>query len=154
MTGFRLIALMRPLSQAARRLRPGGTRSAATCANYLYESAALWRVESFRLSHLQHFRQEKSLRETEIHRCMSKQEYQKMIVHEFVYVCQSQCFHRLIDKDKFCLWFWEALATNLSKQEYPYIGVECTAEQLLLEFPYIPNSYTHAYNIGKYIISS
>lgn len=93
-------------------------------------------------------------RETEAHRSMSNEEYNKVIVHEFVHICHRQCFNRMIEAEKFCGWFWEALATNLSMQEYPFIEVDCTAEQLLLEFPNIPNSYTHAYNIGKYMLSN
>lgn len=92
-------------------------------------------------------------RETQAHRGLRKEEYLKIIVHEFVHICQRECFNRTIEREKFCGWFWEALATNLSRQEYPDVEVDCTAEQLLLEFPNISNSYTYAYLIGKYMLA-
>ena len=91
-------------------------------------------------------------RETEAHRYMSQEEYDKIIVHEFVHICHGQCFRRQIDRNKFCGWIWEALATNLSGQEYPKVELVCTAKQLLTEFPNISNSYAQAYHIGKYML--
>ncbi len=91
-------------------------------------------------------------RESGAHRCMSQEEHDKVIIHEFVHICQRHCFHRAIEQDKFCGWFWEALATNLSGQEYIDVAMDCTVEQLLKEFPNMSNSYAQAYHIGKYML--
>ena len=48
----------------------------------------------------------------------------------------------------------EEMATILSGQNYPDIQIECTPEQLLTQFPDIPDSYTIANNIGKYMLKT
>ena len=92
--------------------------------------------------------------EIEMHKEFDEEEYRKLIVHEFVHICHRHCFCRTVTWDKFCVWFWEALATVLSGQNYPDIRIECTPEQLLTQFPDIPDSYTIANNIGKYMMKT
>lgn len=89
---------------------------------------------------------------SQAHSNMCGDDYDRVIVHEFVHICQGQCFHREVPREKFCGWFWEALATNLAGQLYPLCTLESSAEQLLIEFPNLPNPYGQAFWIGKYML--
>lgn len=89
-------------------------------------------------------------RATQAHRNMSFEEYTKIIVHELVHICQQQVNPNCYG----CEWFWEALATNLAKQEMNYPQTLCSKEDLMFHYNQIPNAYSISYHIGNYMLKN
>lgn len=75
-------------------------------------------------------------------------DYVKVIIHEFVHICQ----HEINPNSQNCVWFWEALATNLSGQIMPKVDFSCTKEQLMFDYLNLKNNYAISYNIGEFML--
>lgn len=89
-------------------------------------------------------------RKTNSHRIMSLEDYSKLIVHEFVHICQQE-----VNANSYgCEWFWEALATNLSGQYMKPTDVLCTKDELMFNYVNIPNAYAISYNLGQYMLQN
>ena len=88
-------------------------------------------------------------RSTSSHRNMRREDYVKVIVHEFVHICQ-QCVN---DDATGCEWFWEALATNLSGQTYNETALSCTGEQLQNAYSSMADGYAISYTLGKWMLA-
>ena len=79
---------------------------------------------------------------------MEREEYARLIVHEFVHICQQQ-----VEPDcDGCVWFWEALATNLSGQVAEPVAISCSKEELMFEYQELPAAYAVSYQLGKYML--
>lgn len=76
----------------------------------------------------------------------------KMILHEFVHLCNNEVNTDYVDT----IWFREGLATNLSKQNYSSCDfLECDFNLLKKDFnKYGKNNYLYAHNIVKYILNN
>ena len=89
-------------------------------------------------------------RETEGHGDIDEGEYEKLILHEFVHICQQQ-----INPDASgVIWFWEALAMNLSGQTAEDIEINCTVRELSENYIALPCSYALSFKLGKYMLSN
>lgn len=89
-------------------------------------------------------------KKTDSHKNISLEEYSKLIIHEFVHICQQE-----VNPDSYgCEWFWEALATNLSGQKMEYPNMICTKDDLMFHYAEIPNAYSISYCIGQYILQN
>lgn len=89
-------------------------------------------------------------RMTEQHRNMSEEEYSKLIIHEFVHLCQQA-----VNADcSGCIWFWEALATNLSGQKIEAPHKLCTKEELTDHYTRLPEAYSISYFLGQYMLKN
>ncbi|MDO5397418.1 MAG: hypothetical protein Q4G33_05760 [bacterium] len=87
---------------------------------------------------------------TNAHKNMSYEEYKKVILHEFVHICQSE----INPNSDGCEWFWEALATNLSGQIFYDININCTKEALMYDYYNLAGNYAITYKIGKYMLEN
>lgn len=87
----------------------------------------------------------------EEHSNMTEKEYTDIIIHEFVHK-----FHQIVkgDNETKNAWFHEALATNLSKQDYSIILITCTLDELKKNYDSVPNQYDISYTIGKYLLEN
>ena len=66
-------------------------------------------------------------RKSKEHEDMDMDEFIKCILHEFVHSCQQEWN----ENSKGVSWYWEALATNLSNQDYSPVSLEdCDFEKL------------------------
>lgn len=88
-------------------------------------------------------------REAEGHGDMADSEYEKLILHEFVHICQQQ----LNPDAGGVIWFWEALAMNLSGQTANDIAISCTASELSENYIALKDSYAISYKLGKFMLS-
>ena len=87
-------------------------------------------------------------RRSQSHVHMEREEYARLIVHEFVHICQQQ-----VEPDcDGCVWFWEALATNLSGQVAEPVAISCSKEELMFEYQELPAAYAVSYPLGKYML--
>ena len=92
-------------------------------------------------------------RKSKDHADMDLNEFIKCIVHEFVHLCQQECNHEQ-DTDG-TVWYWEALATNLSGQDYNPVSLDdCDFEQLKNDFNNTEGGYSYSYTIGKYMLEN
>ena len=82
------------------------------------------------------------------HAGMDEEEYTRLIVHEFVHICQQQVEPNCYG----CIWFWEALATNLAGQEHAPVEILCNREELMFHYQELPNAYAVSYLLGKYML--
>lgn len=82
------------------------------------------------------------------HAGMDREEYTRLIVHEFVHICQQQVEPNCYG----CIWFWEALATNLAGQEYAPVELPRDREELMFRYQELPNAYAISYRLGKYML--
>lgn len=82
------------------------------------------------------------------HARMDEEEYARLIVHEFVHICQQQ-----VEPDCYgCIWFWEALATNLAGQVMAPVEICCSREELMFHYQELPAAYAISYRLGKYML--
>lgn len=89
-------------------------------------------------------------RKTDAHRNISIEEYSKLIIHEFVHICQQE-----VNPNSYgCEWFWEALATNLADQKMERPQEICTREALMFNYASIPNAYSISYYLGRYMLQN
>lgn len=51
-------------------------------------------------------------------------------------------------------WFHEALATNLSNQEYNIVPISCTLEELTNNFNEVKHQYDILYTLGRCILEN
>ncbi len=87
---------------------------------------------------------------TRSHQKMEYEEYKKVILHEFVHLCQQE-----INPNAYgCVWFWEALATNLSLQVFDDVKITCTKEQLMFDYLNLVGNYAISYKLGKYMLTN
>lgn len=90
-------------------------------------------------------------RKSEEHKDMTIDEFTKCILHEFVHSCQQE----INSNSNGIAWFWEALATNLSGQDYEEVSLsDCNFEMFQRNFNGTPYSYSYAYTIGKYMLDN
>lgn len=75
--------------------------------------------------------------------------YKKLIIHEFVHICQQE----INPNASGVSWFWEALATNMSNQAYPLSQIFCTRDELMFHFQELSNGYAISYTIGRYLLN-
>ena len=88
-------------------------------------------------------------RKSNHHKDMSLDEFTKMILHEFVHSCQQEL------SSKGVTWYWEALATNLSGQDYEQINLSnCDFNSLRTNFNNTKNGYQYAYTLGKFMLEN
>lgn len=74
------------------------------------------------------------------------------ILHEFAHICH----HELLGENNSHghIWFSEALATNLSGQDYNENEIICNYDQLKNDFTNTQNNYSTSYLMGKYMLSN
>lgn len=90
----------------------------------------------------------KECRRCASHAGMDREEYARLIVHEFVHICQQQ-----VEPDcDGCIWFWEALATNLAGQVMTPVEIRCSREDLMDHYHSLPAPYAISYRLGKYML--
>ncbi len=90
----------------------------------------------------------KECRRSAFHAQMDREAYARLIVHEFVHICQQQ-----VEPDcDGCVWFWEALATNLSGQIMAPVEICCSREELMYHYESLPDAYAISYRLGKYML--
>lgn len=87
-------------------------------------------------------------RQSSSHARMDREEYARLIVHEFVHICQQQVEPNCYG----CIWFWEALATNLAGQAMAPVEICCSREELMFHYQELPESYAISYQLGKYML--
>ena len=90
-------------------------------------------------------------RKTNEHEDMDVEEFIKCILHEFVHSCQQEWN----PNSNGTSWYWEALATNLSNQDYSTVSLQdCDFEKLKSDFNGTKNGYIYSYTIGKYMLEN
>ena len=90
-------------------------------------------------------------RKSKEHENMDMDEFIKCILHEFVHSCQQE----LNPNSEGVAWYWEALATNLSNQDYSVVSLEnCDFKKLKSYFDDTENGYSYAYTLGKYMLEN
>lgn len=90
-------------------------------------------------------------RKSKEHKNMDMDEFVKCILHEFVHSCQQEWN----SNSKGVSWYWEALATNLSNQDYSPVSLEdCDFEKLKNDFNGTENGYSYSYTLGKYMLEN
>jgi len=86
------------------------------------------------------------------HQDMSLNEFIEDIKHEFVHSCQQEINPDAKDE---VVWFWEALATNLSGQSFDDVDLsKCDFKLLKEDFANISYGYPIAYKLGKYMLEN
>ena len=79
---------------------------------------------------------------------MDREEYARLIIHEFVHICQQQ-----VEPDcNGCIWFWEALATNLAGQVMAPVEINCSREELMFHYQELSAAYSVSSQLGKYML--
>lgn len=90
-------------------------------------------------------------RKSNEHKDMSFDEFIKCILHEFVHSCQQE-FNVSADETS---WYWEALATNLSGQDYNEVSLNnCDFESLKKDFNGTKNGYQYSFTLGKFMLEN
>ena len=87
-------------------------------------------------------------RRSSSHARMDREEYARLIVHEFVHICQQQVEPNCYG----CIWFWEALAANLAGQVTAPVEIRCSREELMFHYQELPEPYAISYQLGKYML--
>lgn len=87
-------------------------------------------------------------RRSRAHADMDGEDYARVILHEFVHLCQQQVEPNCYG----CIWFWEALATNLSGQTEGAVALDCNRDELMFHYHELPNAYAISYRLGKYML--
>ena len=91
--------------------------------------------------------------ETKTHANMTLDEMKKVILHEFVHICQQEKEVEHILDD--VIWFWEGLATNLGNpDEYEVVQFDDATNYDINEFFCASNNYPIAFTIGKYMLEN
>ena len=85
------------------------------------------------------------------HKNMTLDEFTKCILHEFVHSCEQE-----VNKTTEAIsWYWEALATNLSGQDYNVNDLSlCDFDSLQNNFNETKYGYNYAFTIGKYMLEN
>lgn len=84
------------------------------------------------------------------HKNISKEDYSKLIIHEFVHICQQ-----FVNPDcSGCIWFWEALATNLSGQNIESPAEFYTKDELMYHYTELPFAYSVSCALGRYMLEN
>lgn len=90
-------------------------------------------------------------RKSKEHKNMNMDDFIKCILHEFVHLCQQE----LNSNSEGTNWYWEALATNLSGQNYNIVSLfECDFDKLKNDFYNTKNGYSYSYTLGKYMLEN
>ncbi|MBR3003383.1 MAG: hypothetical protein IKF38_07550 [Clostridia bacterium] len=85
------------------------------------------------------------------HKDFTLEKFMKGILHEFVHVCQREYGKNQRD----LLWFWEALAVNLSGQTNKSIQLStCDFTLLKNDFNNVKDNYRYAFELGKFILEN
>ena len=93
----------------------------------------------------------KEARKSNRHKDMTLDDFKHTLLHEFVHSCQME----INDDIKGVVWFWEALATNLSGQTYQFYKLsECDFNNFVNDFYNTEHDYNYAYIIGKYMLKN
>ena len=90
-------------------------------------------------------------RKSKEHKDMNMDEFVKCILHEFVHSCQQEW-----NANSFGVtWYWEALATNLSEQNYDVVSLlECDFKKLKEDFNNTSKGYSYSYTLGKFMLEN
>jgi hypothetical protein len=89
------------------------------------------------------------VKKLESHKNFTIDSFMNGILHEFVHVCQREYGKN----ERELLWFWEALAVNLSGQPNKPISLaDCDFSLLKKDFNNVEGNYNYAYELGKYIL--
>jgi hypothetical protein len=86
----------------------------------------------------------------ECHKNCTLNDYMKVIVHEFVHICQQEINPVCND----VIWFWEALATNLSKQMYNLVDFPYTSYDIMYNYKNIRDFHSVSYTLGRYLLDN
>lgn len=86
------------------------------------------------------------------HKDMTIDDMKKIILHEFVHICQKECQKE--EYNKTVTWFWEALATNLGNPENRSIKKISASNKEITNFNSLKSNYSIAFTIGKYLIDN
>lgn len=90
-------------------------------------------------------------KKTKKHKDMDIEEFGKGILHEFVHACQQE----ISSTSEGTVWYWEALATNLSGQKYSVISLEnCDFNKLKKHFYGVEHGYSYAFTLGKFMLEN
>lgn len=90
-------------------------------------------------------------RKSNEHKDMTLEEFIKCILHEFVHSCQQE----LNSNSNGTAWYWEALATNLSGQDYDPVSLSnCDFDILQRDFNGTENGYSYAFTLGKFMLEN
>ena len=90
--------------------------------------------------------------QTNSHTNMTLDEFKKIVLHEFVHICQQEKEIEHINDD--VIWFWEGLATNLGNPDnYEVIQFNATNKDIN-DFNCNANNYPIAYTIGNYMLEN
>lgn len=90
-------------------------------------------------------------RKSKEHKDMDVDRFIKCILHEFVHSCQQELNSNLEGTN----WYREALATNLSGQDYTPINLaDCDFAKLKSDFYNIKRAYSYSYTLGKYMLEN
>lgn len=91
-----------------------------------------------------------SCREAQGHENMTEEDYIKLILHEFTHICQQQ----INPNAEGVIWFWEALAQNLSGQTNEDIEITCTPKELSEDYINLYGNYAISCKLGRYMLQS
>ncbi|MGN0637278.1 MAG: hypothetical protein ACI4J0_02810 [Huintestinicola sp.] len=89
-------------------------------------------------------------REAQGHENMTESDYEKLILHEFTHICQQQ----INPNAEGVIWFWEALAQNLSGQTNEDIELSCTPEELSENYINLYGNYAISCKLGRYMLQN
>ena len=90
-------------------------------------------------------------RKSKEHENMDLDGFIKCILHEFVHSCQQE----YNSNSNGVSWYWEALATNLSNQDYSTVSLKtCDFEKLKRDFYDTEKGYSFSYTLGKYMLEN
>lgn len=89
-------------------------------------------------------------REAQGHEKMTEEDYIKLILHEFTHICQQQ----INPNAEGVIWFWEALAQNLSGQTNEDIEITCTPKELSEDYISLYGNYAISCKLGRYMLQS
>ena len=84
------------------------------------------------------------------HKNSKMTDYKKIIIHEFVHSCQQEINPNASN----VIWFWEALATNLSNQELGIIDIPYSKNDIIYNFHKLKDAYSISYTIGQYLMAN
>lgn len=90
-------------------------------------------------------------RKSKKHKDIDIEEFGKGILHEFVHACQQE----INSTSEGTVWYWEALATNLSGQKYTVISLKnCNFDKLKKNFNTVEHGYSYAFTLGKFMLEN
>ena len=89
---------------------------------------------------------------TKEHANMTIDDLKRVILHEFVHICQQDS--QIEKYNETITWFWEALATNLGNPENFNIKIINSDVPEIKEFGSLKNNYSIAFTIGNYLFDN